>query len=179
MGAESLGSVQMNMRLILAGKDALAVDTVHALITGVDPENVNYFTALANDNVGLMDPAKINVVGNVQVDQVRKPFGFPGFPFSMMNPIPRTTVYTDFEAPQVTIQNAELLDGALTADLSSNKDLVKLEVFADGNLLEVVQVNSLEVALSIANDQLSADATIEVYAYDQYLNCSETQVMVQ
>jgi hypothetical protein len=94
----------------------------------------------------------------------------------MMNPVPRTTVYTDFEAPQVTIQNVELLDGALTADLSSNKDLVKLEVFADGNLLETIQVNGSDVELSVANDQLSADATIEVYAYDQYLNCAEAQV---
>lgn len=178
-GVESLEGAQMNMRLILAGKDALAVDTVHALITGVDPQNVDYFIALANDNVGIMDPARINVVGNVRVDQVHKPFGFPGFPYFMMNPVPRTTIYTDFESPQVTIQNAELLDGTLTADLSSNKDLVKLEVFADGSLVEVIQVSGLDVELSITNDQLSPDATIAVYAYDQYLNCAETQVTAQ
>jgi uncharacterized protein (DUF362 family) len=178
MGAESLESVQMNMRLILAGKDALAVDTVHALITGVDPEKVDYFTSLANDHVGIMDPAKINVVGNVRVDQVRKPFRFPGLPYSFMNPEPRTRVYRDFEAPQVTMQNVELVDGTLTADLSSNKDLVKLEVFVDGSLLETIQVSGLDVPLSVANDQLNADATIKVFAYDQYLNCSETRVTV-
>jgi hypothetical protein len=174
MGLESMEVAQMNLRVILAGKDALAVDTVHALITGVDPQNVDYFKALAANNIGIMDTARINVVGNVGVDQVAQAFSWPGFPYNLQYAEPSQTVYTDFESPQVTIQNVELLDGTLAADLSSNKDLAKLEVFADGNLLEVIQVNGSDVELSITSDQLSPDASIEIFAYDQYLNCTET-----
>jgi hypothetical protein len=126
-----------------------------------------------------MDPARINVVGNAGVDQVAQAFSWPGFPYTLMFEEPRTTVYTDFEAPQVSLQNTELLESTLTADLSSNKDLVKLEVFADGSLVEVVQVSGSDVAISIENDQFSPEAAIAVYAYDQYLNCAETQVTVQ
>jgi uncharacterized protein (DUF362 family) len=177
MGAESTESVQMNLRVILAGKDALAVDTVQALITGVDPQNVDYFKALAANNIGIMDTARITVVGNVGVDQVAQAFTWPGFPYNRIYAEPSQSVYTDFEAPQVTIQNLELQDGTLTADLSSNKDLVKLEVFADGELVEVVQVNGSDIELHVTNDQLSPDAIIAVFAYDQYLNCAETTDM--
>jgi len=179
MGLESMEVAQMNLRVILAGNDALAVDTVHALITGVDPQNVDYFKALAANNIGIMDTARINVVGNVGVDQVAQAYSWPGFPYNLIYTEPSESVYTDFEAPQVSLQNVELRDGALTADLSSDKDLVKLEVFVDGTLMEVVQVNGSNVPLSIANDQLSTDATIAVFAYDQYLNCTEIEVTAE
>jgi uncharacterized protein (DUF362 family) len=177
MGLESMEAAEMNLRVILAGKDALAVDTIHALITGVDPQNVDYFKALADDGIGIMDTARITVVGNVRVDQVHEAFSWPGLPYNLIYAEPSESVYTDFEAPQVTIQNVELQDGTLTADLSSNEELVKLEVFADDNLLEVVQVSGLDVAISIESDQLSPDATIEIFGYDQYLNCAGTAEM--
>jgi uncharacterized protein (DUF362 family) len=179
MGAKTLESVQMNMRLILAGKDALAVDVIHALVTGVDPDLVDYFTYLATDRVGIMDPARINVVGNVRVDEVRKPFKFPGFPYTWMNPEPRKRVYRDFDAPQVTIQHITLRDSTLTADLSSDKNLVKLEVFIDGSLAEVVRVCGCGMTLSLVSEHLSPHSIVDVYAYDKYLNCSETRVAVQ
>jgi hypothetical protein len=174
MGMDSMESAEMNLRVILAGNDALAVDTIQALITGVDPQNVDYFKALAKDGIGIMDTSRITVVGNVGVDQVAQAFSWPGFPYNLIYAEPSASVYTDFDAPRVTIQNVKLQDGALTADLNSNEVLVKLEVFANGELMEVVQVNGSDVELSITNDQLNADATIAVYAYDQYLNCAET-----
>jgi uncharacterized protein (DUF362 family) len=177
MGKESMEAAEMNLRVVLAGKDALAVDTIQALITGVDPQNVDYFKALAANNIGIMDTARITVVGNAGVDQVAQAFTWPGFPYNLIYAEPRASVYTDFEAPQVTIQNVEIQDGTLTADLSSNKELVKLEVFANGELVEVVQVNGINIELHVTNDQLSPDATIAVFAYDQYLNCAETTDM--
>jgi uncharacterized protein (DUF362 family) len=174
MGLDSMQSAEMNLRVVLAGKDALAVDTVQALITGVDPQNVDYFKALADNGVGIMDTARINVLGNVGVNQVAQAFTWPGFPYNLIYAEPSASVYTDFDAPQVTIQNVELLDGSLSAEISSNKDLVKLEVYVDGSLVEVVQVSGSNLGLSVANDQLSPDASIEIFAYDQYLNCAET-----
>jgi len=68
MGARTFESAQMNMRLILAGRDAIAVDTVHSLIIGIDPQKVDHIKYLANDNIGIIDTSRIHVEGNVKVD---------------------------------------------------------------------------------------------------------------
>jgi uncharacterized protein (DUF362 family) len=182
MGMESMEAAEMNLRVVMAGKDALAVDTVQALITGVDPQNVDYFKALADDGIGIMDTARIIVYGNAGVDQVAQVFSWPGFPYNLIYAEPSASVYTDFDAPQVSIQNVGIESGTLAADISSNKDLVKLEIYADGTLVEVVQVTGSDIELKVTNDQINPEASIEIFAYDQYLNCAEigaTQVAAQ
>ena len=62
-----------NMRLILAGKNAVAVDTVEALVMKCDPKKVLHLTKLEADGLGTTDTARITVVGK-QVSEVRKPF---------------------------------------------------------------------------------------------------------
>ena len=55
---------QMNMRLIIAGKDAVATDTVAALIMGWDPQSVQHLVYLSRSGCGIMDPSKIDVLGS-------------------------------------------------------------------------------------------------------------------
>jgi uncharacterized protein (DUF362 family) len=64
---------KMNMRLILAGKNAVAVDTIEALVMKCDPTKVPHLTKLEADGFGTTDVAKITVVGQ-QVSDVAKPF---------------------------------------------------------------------------------------------------------
>ena len=66
-------SDKMNMRLVLAGKNAVAVDTIEALVMKCDPSQVPHLTKLAADGFGTTDTAKITVVGK-QVSEVAKPF---------------------------------------------------------------------------------------------------------
>jgi uncharacterized protein (DUF362 family) len=61
------------MRLILAGKNAVAVDTIEALVMKCDPTKVPHLTKLEADGIGTTDVAKITVVGK-QVAEVAKPF---------------------------------------------------------------------------------------------------------
>jgi uncharacterized protein (DUF362 family) len=63
----------MNMRLILAGRNAVAVDTIEALVMKCDPKLVPHLTKLEADGLGTTDTAKITVVGK-QVSEVAKPF---------------------------------------------------------------------------------------------------------
>ena len=63
----------MNMRLILAGRNAVAVDTVEALVMKCDPKKVPHLTKLEADGLGTTDIAKITVVGK-QIAEVAKPF---------------------------------------------------------------------------------------------------------
>jgi uncharacterized protein (DUF362 family) len=62
-----------NMRLIIAGKNAVAVDTVEALVMKCDASKVPYLTQLEADGLGTTNPANISVVGK-QVAEVAKAF---------------------------------------------------------------------------------------------------------
>jgi uncharacterized protein (DUF362 family) len=65
---------KMNMRLILAGRDAVAVDTIEALVMKCDPKKVPHLTKLEADGFGTTDTTKITVLGK-QVSEVAKAFG--------------------------------------------------------------------------------------------------------
>jgi uncharacterized protein (DUF362 family) len=66
-------SCKKNMRLILAGKNAVAVDTVEALVMKCDPKKVPHLTKLEADGLGTTDISQITVVGK-QIAEVAKPF---------------------------------------------------------------------------------------------------------
>jgi len=66
-------SSRMNMRLILAGRNAVAVDTVEALVMKCDPKKVPHLTMLEADGLGSADISHITVVGKSIAD-VAKPF---------------------------------------------------------------------------------------------------------
>ena len=76
--ANAPASDKMNMRLILASRNAVALDTIEALVMGCDPKNVLYLTKLEADGLGTTDTAKITVVGK-QVADVLKHFAGPAF----------------------------------------------------------------------------------------------------
>jgi gluconolactonase len=62
-----------NMRLILAGRNAVAVDTIASLVMKCDPRKVPYLTKLEADGLGTADVSKITVVGK-QVSEVARAF---------------------------------------------------------------------------------------------------------
>lgn len=64
---------RMNMRLILASKNAVALDTVEALVMSCDPTKVASLTKAAGYGLGTTDITKISVVGK-QISDVKKSF---------------------------------------------------------------------------------------------------------
>jgi uncharacterized protein (DUF362 family) len=68
MDAESLTADQMNMRLILAGTDAIAVDTIASLLVGWDPESAAHLTYLNASSAGNIDTSCITVRGERVMD---------------------------------------------------------------------------------------------------------------
>jgi uncharacterized protein (DUF362 family) len=62
-----------NMRLILAGRNAVAVDATLALVMKCDPKKVPHLAKLEADGRGTTDAARITVVG-AKVSDVAKPF---------------------------------------------------------------------------------------------------------
>ena len=63
----------MNMRLILAGRNAVAVDTIEALVMKCASDKVPYLTGLQAAGLGTTDAADMTVVGQ-QVSEVAQPF---------------------------------------------------------------------------------------------------------
>lgn len=61
-----------NMRLILASRDAVALDTIESLVMQCDPALVPYLPLLGDAGLGENDPAKITVVGR-PVSEVSQP----------------------------------------------------------------------------------------------------------
>jgi hypothetical protein len=176
MGARTFESAQMNMRLILAGRDALAVDTVHSLIIGIDPQKVDHLTFLADDNVGIMDTSRIHVEGNIKVDEVRKTFKFPGFPYSWLNPEARSCRYSDYEDPVITVDYFELMDDRITTQLYSNEILVKLELYIDEIYVDTLIEQGETISIDYENKEIDPDSNIELYAFDRFLNCVEIDI---
>jgi uncharacterized protein (DUF362 family) len=72
-GSYDYESSKKNMRLILAGRNAVAVDTIEALVMKCDPKKVPHLTKLEADGLGTTDTSKITVVGK-QVSDVATPF---------------------------------------------------------------------------------------------------------
>ena len=61
------------MRLILAGRNPVAVDTVEALVMKCDPKKVPHLTKLEADGLGTTDISRVELVGT-QIAEVAAPF---------------------------------------------------------------------------------------------------------
>jgi uncharacterized protein (DUF362 family) len=72
VGGGNYTADKMNMRLIMASRDPVAVDTIEALVMGCDPKSLEYLSALEADGFGVADPNAITVVGKTIADVKRE-----------------------------------------------------------------------------------------------------------
>ena len=157
---------QMNMRLILAGKDALAVDTIASLVMGWDPTSVEYLKLLNKDNMGNLDTAAISVKGK-RVDEVRKQFEGVTHNFASGG-----EKMTDFDPPVVKIKSVKRDRDILQIKLKEGKDLRKVEVFVDRRLAGPTVTSSFSDFHIELDDTFKDWKEVMVIGYDYFLNCS-------
>ena len=161
---------RMNMRLILASRDAIALDTVESLIVGWDPKTIPYLGLLDASKMGTADPGKIRVLGK-RVDEVRK--AFSGGSSCAVKTCARIS---DAAAPKLSIGPHSVSAGMLSLSLQSDADLYKVEVYAGSALLEPT------IRQNFANIQLDVKALpaqtydLKVIGYDYYLNATQITV---
>jgi len=166
--AKNLQDHQMNMRLILAGRDALAVDTIHALILGMDPDKVDHLVLLSNKEVGCINPAHIRVNGQ-KVHEVKKPF-------AMTYERASRKMYSNFEPPEVEIKSASLENNELRLSLACDqRKISKVEIAVDDHLHDFTIIDGYDdIRLDLRKQRDRHNITL--YAYDRYLNCREQRV---
>jgi uncharacterized protein (DUF362 family) len=164
-GATDIAKEQMNMRLILAGKDPVAVDTIESLLMGWDPQSVGYLGYLNNDSLGNLDTACITVVGK-KVDEVRKDFA------GRIPPAGGAKI-TDKTPPGLALNSLFVQGSTLSLSLTAASETVKVELYIDGQLKEpAILTNFGNIMLDISN--LSGGShSLAVEAYDRFLNRSE------
>lgn len=161
---------QMNMRMILAGKDAVALDSIACLSIGWDPQSIGYLRYLNTDGVGNMDPSCINVIGK-KVDQVRK---------YLQGTEPKNggLKITDKTPPQLTIKSLEANNNRLKISMDASSETANKLVYIDGQLYEPSSVSdstSGTIELDIGN-LTKGNHEVTVEAYDRFLNRTEQKL---
>jgi hypothetical protein len=164
---KSIEDNQMNMRLILAGRDAVAVDTIHSLVIGFDPQRVNHIVNLSAR--GCASPARIRVAG-CPVHAVRTPFELKGGRGSEAK-------QDGFRPPEMAVRSAVIKDGKLDLRLKVDVGrLAKVDLALDGQLLDESVVDGFDrIVLEIGRSAASLK-NVTVFAYDRYLACTERTV---
>ncbi len=159
-----LEAVQKNMRLILAGPDAVAVDAIACLIMQYDPSKIRHLAWLHNDNGGCADPVAIRVNGML-VDNVEELF-FNGINEDI------NAWYSDDDPPAYTLNSYSLSNGELTLNITSDDDLAKVEVSVDGKFLDEIGVSDFDNLVFNTGDLSGDRHHVTLMVYDKYLNSS-------
>lgn len=163
--SHTLSSVQKNLRVIMAGKDPIAVDAIEALIAGFDPYKIGHLVLLANDTVGCINPSFIKVKGT-QVHEIKTPF-------SEDNPGHRC-ITTDFTEPtNVTLSECNVDNNEINVSLITGDDVVKVEVAYNDTILDPIIVGNFSQITIPFNKQNADSSKVSVLLYDKYLNCTK------
>jgi len=84
------GGTVLDLDLVIAGTDSVAVDTVGTYLMGFEPNDLGFLQVAQRLGLGSINMRDIQVVGE-EVDKVRKSFLPPVFPF--VNPHENVSVY--------------------------------------------------------------------------------------
>jgi hypothetical protein len=165
---DSLSQDQMNMRLILASKDPVAVDAIGSLLTHHDPELIPHLVTLHNDSLGCSDARLIRVVG-AKVGDEKKDFE--------ISDTGELSKHSDFEAPDFTIDECYVSGPQLHFSLDVSADVTKVEVMIDSVYLDQIVICGFDnFNLNLDTIEINEESEITVFAYDQYLNYSSQVV---
>ncbi len=160
------------MGLILAGRDAVAVDTVGALVMGYDPSTIPYLTLGAQNGLGTTDTGYIQVLGT-SLTQVRRDFPAPygSLPARRADSQPPTVAIT---APN----EAEWL-GAVTVEVEAgdNDALARVELYLDEQLVGQALVPPYHFEMDTRHYPPGTH-TLRVAAFDRCLNHAESSRQV-
>jgi uncharacterized protein (DUF362 family) len=160
----SLASVQKNLRVIMAGKDPLAVDATEALIAGFDPYLIGHLVYLGKDSVGCINPAYIKIKG-VQVHEIKTDFkeDNPG----------RKCKTTDFTSPDASFTKFYIENNEIVVGIEPLNDVAKVEVAYEDKILEPIAISNFEdihFPVTIENPDINK---VTVLVYDRFLNCTK------
>ena len=154
---------KMNMRLIIAGPDPIAVDTVATLVMGIQPESVLYLKTLERKGLGVSNPAQIQVVG-AAVAMVRKNFKTY---YGRAIPLKRRL--------QLRIRHREkTVNGTkLYLQITSSDRLARIDLLVDGRLRKSYPASTRIILVPKARP----GSSLAVQAVNRYLDTALVKVI--
>lgn len=153
----------------MAGSDAVAVDTIAALVMNWDPSSIGYLKYLSDSGAGVMDVSKIRVVGNA-VDDVRKDFGTLKIP-----PSGAKRIGTKI-APRFRVTRFEIKKDELNIDIAAAGDVKKIEYYIDNNICSEDLISENTHGSSKFKKLSNGEHKLKVCVYDTFLNRSEQTI---
>jgi uncharacterized protein (DUF362 family) len=159
---------QHNMRLILAGKNAISADAIAGLLIGHDPQKANSLVHLHNSNFGIVDPALIEVKG-VKVHEIRKFLGFSGIYYT-------PTIFSDSVCDNYFV-SCNINGNSLKMSVTNPFDLARMQVSVDGQKINKYIVGGFsDIELNIEGINVSS-GLVSITFEDRYLNTRNKQFM--
>ena len=156
-----------NKRLILASKDAVAIDAIESIIIGQDPFKVAHLVYLANDGAGCIDPMKIKITGEIEMDYKES--------YKIAEPYNKShdhSKYSDFTPPSIHNIQISLNGNVIQVKCIPDVDVSRIIVKVDGFISKQQIVQNIPEFSIEANSIPTSDSKIEFYVYDSLLNCS-------
>jgi uncharacterized protein (DUF362 family) len=157
----ALSQAQRNMRVILAGKDAIAVDAIESLIMGHDPLKISHLVYLHNDGYGWANPNLIEVLGT-QVEDIRVNFktGDSGL----------ASKFNTFSSDNYNIQSITYYQDSLKLSILDTAKLVRIEVSIDSQKYESMIIGGFNNITIPLDGFTIGDSIVEILFVDRYLN---------
>lgn len=170
-GAHAFMRDTMNMRLLMAGADAVAVDAVSALIMCQDPGLIHHLVYLHNDEIGCADARYIDVTGNRSVSDVKKPFANWY----------KNAIYSDLQAPQIDIDTAWISNNELIIRTLPDYEMTKATIELNGKKTDTIYLAEFdEMRLKVDAEWInSEDNLLTIHAFDKYLNKKTVSYTIQ
>jgi len=164
----TMEEMQHNMRLIIAGKNALSVDGVCGNIMSLDPSFANYMVYLDNEDygVGTIDSRFIRIYGE-KIADIREVF-----PHN--TEIVNQAIYYDYTPPEMEVSFPEIVDNSITFNIESNDDLNKLELEVNGVLIDQICVSDFSSVTFEVDELLLPIDNVKLIGSDIFYN--ETSV---
>jgi hypothetical protein len=105
------------------------------------------------------------------VDEVKKPYPFGGGMLGSIYKEPPKTRYTDFEAPDISIEEATLAGETLSVKLRVDSKTTKVDVYVAGTLARRSNGALDQVECRLEPQIADTAREVTVHAYDRFLNC--------
>ncbi len=161
---EQMQASQKNMRMILAGRDPVALDAIAGLMMYHDPLLANHLVYLHNDHYGIVDPARIELVG-VQVPDVRQNFEHD-------DPDGAATKYTKTSCDDYGL-DFWFEDDSIFLSVPNPANLARMQVSVDGKKIDKYIVGGFD-RIPLSLDGIETHKEVKVLFEDRYLNMRET-----
>lgn len=160
----SMEEMQHNMRLVIAGENALSVDVVCGYIMSLDPHFANYMVFLDNEDygVGTIDSRFIRMKGE-RIEDIREVF-------MHTSEIVTNAIYSDYTPPFIEVSSKILEGNTITFTANSDDDLHKVELEVNGVLLDQVCVADFDTFSFELGDELLPIESMKLLAYDRFYN---------